>query len=201
MPLLVLSEKHKKDLTFLKRIDPDTLEQFCALSVGFAKEGFDSTKFHTAATKFGLSPEPLKRALESLCYLFIESAKINLSDIDFADSLIVLAFPDAIGEVLRKYFFDNIRHFRDILGELKFDVPHYHDLDWRLDVLLASRALRNQVKPVFLLKLTTEEENGKLTSRHLEASATELRHVCNELEIALNEVKAGYVRKTMRTIK
>jgi hypothetical protein len=70
--------------------------------------------------------------------------------------------------------------------------------------LLASRSLRNQVKPVFMLKLTMEEENGsvtvggggggggvggggacltretagKLTSRHLEASATELRHVC-----------------------
>ena len=32
-------------------------------------------------------------------------------------------------------------------------LPHYEDLEWRLDVQLASRALRGQVEPSYFLKL------------------------------------------------
>jgi hypothetical protein len=123
--LLSLSDKHKKDLAFLKRIDGSSedwesfargfmfviieqsktcvrntlaLDQFCQIALKFTREGFDKKIFLAAASnnfclfeeknvvfcffffclivfffstdKFGLSPEPLKKALEALGFLF-----------------------------------------------------------------------------------------------------------------------------------
>jgi len=201
MPLLVLSDKHKKDLGFLKRIDGDTLTQFCQLSLKFILDGFDRNLFLTAANKFGLSPEPLKKAVEALCFLFSEAARLSLSPLDLADSLIVLAFGDAVVAVVQQHHTDNAKQIRHVLSELTFDVPHFVDLDWRLDVLLASRALRNQVKPVFLLKLDTRTDHGIVTSRYLEADPTDLRHIATELDSALNELKAAHVRRVLRNVK
>ena len=86
------------------------------------------------------------------------------------------------------------------MGELSFDVPHYVDLQWRLDVLLASRSLRNQVKPVFLLQLDTKD-GDRITSQFLEADPTDLRHITAELEVALAEMKAANVRRVLRNVK
>lgn len=154
-----------------------------------------------AANKFALSPEPLKKAVEALCFLFSESARLNLSALDFADSLIVLAFAEDVIGVLQTHHAEHAKQIRLVLNELTFDVPHFVDLQWRLDVLLASRALRNQAKPLFLLKLDTRTDHGIISSRYLEADPTDLRHIAAELDSALNELKAAHVRRVLRNVK
>lgn len=44
---------------------------------------------------------------------------------------------------------------------MSLDLPHYHDLEWRLEVNLGSRALSRQVQPSIILRLHTKDE-GKL---------------------------------------
>eukprot|EP01108_Squamamoeba_japonica_P003526 TRINITY_DN2848_c0_g1_i1.p1 TRINITY_DN2848_c0_g1~~TRINITY_DN2848_c0_g1_i1.p1 ORF type:complete len:214 (+),score=42.22 TRINITY_DN2848_c0_g1_i1:45-644(+) len=198
--LLSLSEKHKKDLNFLKRIDGETLEQFCQISVQFVTEGFDRTVFMAAANKFGLSPEPLKRALEALAQLLCSAAKASLSELDLQDSLIVLAFKPQVGEIITQFYISNKKQIRNVLSSLSFDLPHYENLEWRLDVVLASRALRSQTKPLFLLKLDTRNVDEK-TAHYLEVEPTDLLHITSELESALNELKAAYVRRVVRNVK
>jgi len=41
-----------------------------------------------------------------------------------------------------------------------FDLPHFVNLDWRLDIQVASRTIRSQVEPVFMLKLNTSDGKG-----------------------------------------
>lgn len=177
------------------------LAQFCQLALKFILDGFDRQLFLSAATKFGLSPEPLKKAIEALCFLLAEAARLNLSALDFADSLLVLAFNDAVAGLLAQQHAEHAKQIRLVLAELSFDVPHYVDLHWRLDVLLASRALRNQAKPVFLLQLDTRTDHGVVSSRYVEADPTDLRHIATELDSALNELKAAHVRRVLRNVK
>jgi hypothetical protein len=177
------------------------LAQFCQLAIKFILDGFDRQLFMSAATQFGLSPEPLKKAIEALCFLFAESARLNLSALDFADSLLVLAFAADLTTLLAAQHAEHSKRIRLVLAELTFDVPHYVDLHWRLDVLLASRALRNQTKPLFLLQLDTRTDHGVVQSRFVEVDPTDLRHIASELDSALNELKTAPVRRVLRNVK
>ena len=44
----------------------------------------------------------MRRAIEGLNYLFTQSAKTLVSPIDFLDSVILLAFPDELNQLLLK---------------------------------------------------------------------------------------------------
>uniref|UniRef100_A0A1X7T6B9 COMM domain-containing protein n=1 Tax=Amphimedon queenslandica TaxID=400682 RepID=A0A1X7T6B9_AMPQE len=41
---------------------------------------------------------------------------------------------------------------------MSLDLPHYTDLEWRLEAQLSSRSLERQVQPSVLLRLHTDEE-------------------------------------------
>ncbi len=88
---------------------------------------------------------------------------------------------------------------RTILSELSPSLPSYADLDWRLDVQVASRTMRNQVTPVYLLKLDLHPEPTQAFM--LQTDYNNLKHLTKELENALNESKTGYFSRIMRNIK
>ena len=48
---------------------------------------------------------------------------------------------------------------------MSLGIPHYHDLEWRFDVELASRSLQHQTNPVVVLRLHTKE--GKKTEANI----------------------------------
>ena len=55
---------------------------------------------------------------------------------------------------------ENCHEIRSILSEMSMDLPHYHNLEWRLDVQLASRALQRQAQPSVLFRLHTRDGGG-----------------------------------------
>lgn len=69
---------------------------------------------------------------------------------------------------------------------------------------LASRALKCEVVPLITLDLTfkTLHEGGETETRHclLQTDPTNLLHLVNELENALNEATSRYSRKVQRIL-
>lgn len=56
------------------------------------------------------------------------------------------------------------------------------------------------MEPIFLLGLQTSD--GILSKcEYLQIDYANLKHLCEELEIALKETKSAYVRRIMRNIK
>eukprot|EP01098_Paradermamoeba_levis_P011776 TRINITY_DN5079_c0_g1_i1.p1 TRINITY_DN5079_c0_g1~~TRINITY_DN5079_c0_g1_i1.p1 ORF type:complete len:225 (+),score=46.73 TRINITY_DN5079_c0_g1_i1:81-677(+) len=197
--IIILTEKQKADLAILSQIPSQVIPEFFKLSMQFIRSGSNKSLFVGAAKQLSIDVNTIAAAVESLSYLFTQSAKSNINEIDFVDSLISLPFDEEQKETLKSLYLENKAEVRSILGELSFELPKYHNLDWRLDVTLASRAMRNIVEPVYILRLETKEPEMKVYT--FECNFNNLKFLVEELEMALNQTKTAHCRRIMRNIK
>jgi hypothetical protein len=58
---------------------------------------------------------------------------------------------------LAQFYLGSGKDVRAQLSESSLQLPHYVNLDWRLDVQLGSRALRQQFEPTLMLELETQK--------------------------------------------
>ncbi|KAB0373811.1 hypothetical protein FD755_014067, partial [Muntiacus reevesi] len=140
--------------------------------------------------------EHLFMCLSAFCMCSLE----NISELDFQDSVFVLGFPEELNKLLLQLYLDNRKEIRAILSELAPDLPSYHSLEWRLDVQLASRSLRQQIKPSVTVKLHLSQ-NGGLSTHVLQADPATLLHLAQQLEQASEEAKTNHCRRVVRSIK
>ena len=64
-------------------------------------KSFDLLIFGLFLEKLEVSPADVKGAVEALSFVFAECAKSNITELDFLDTLLVLAFPQEINEGLK----------------------------------------------------------------------------------------------------
>ncbi|XP_075274625.1 COMM domain-containing protein 2 isoform X2 [Opisthocomus hoazin] len=152
------------------------------------------------AGRLGLGADAVQRAAEGLAFLLAESARLTISEIDFQDSIHVLGFSDELNKSLLQLYLDNRKEIRSILGELAPKLPSYHSLEWRLDVQLASRSLRQQIKPAVTIKLHLNQ-NEEQTAQVLQTDPSTLLHLIQQLEQALGEMKTNHCRRIVRNMK
>ncbi|XP_018617721.1 COMM domain-containing protein 2 [Scleropages formosus] len=198
--LLVLSEEHKEHLVFLHEVDSAVVGEFGRIAVEFIRKGSNPKIYEGAARKLNVAVETVQHGVEGLMYLLTESSKLMISEVDFQDSVLVLGFSEELNKLLLQLYLDNRKEIRLILSELAPSLPYYHNLEWRLDVQLASRALRQQVKPVVSFRLQLDS-NGTRRFHALQTDPATLLHLIQELEQALAEVKTNHCRRILRNIK
>ncbi|KAM6063437.1 COMM domain-containing protein 2 isoform 2-T5 [Chlamydotis macqueenii] len=172
--LLVLSEEQKAHLGCLPRLG--------------------------GAGKLNIAADTIQHGVEGLTYLLTESSKLMISEVDFQDSIHVLGFSDELNALLLQLYLDNRKEIRSVLSELAPELPSYHSLEWRLDVQLASRSLRQQIKPAVTIKLHLNE-NEDQTAQVLQTDPSTLLHLIQQLEQALGEMKTNHCRRIVRNMK
>ena len=84
-------------------------------------------------------------------------ACVQVNELDFQDSIMVLGFPEELNKELLALYLENCKEIRSILSSMSMDLPHYHNLEWRFDVQLASRSLQRQTQPVIMMRLHTKD--------------------------------------------
>ena len=141
------------------------------------------------------------RGVQVLAYLFAEAAKLRSSEADFRDSLVSFALPERTTALLLAAHQAASERVRARLVDASVRTPHYAGLEWRLDVELASRSLRRQTAPTWLMKLTVEDSDGKRDTEVLQTDATNLAHLYHELSMAFAEERAGYAKRISRNVK
>lgn len=199
--LLVLSDEHKEHLGFLIEVDSTVVGEFGRIAVEFLRKGTNPKIYEGAARKLSVAVETVQHGVEGLMYLLTESSKLLISDVDFQDSVLVLGFTEELNQLLLQLYLEHRKEIRSILSQLNPSLPQYHNLEWRLDVQLASRALRQQVKPVVSLKLHLEDSGGERRARVLQTDPATLLHLISTLEAALAELKTNHCRRILRNIK
>uniref|UniRef100_A0A8C3U691 COMM domain-containing protein n=1 Tax=Catharus ustulatus TaxID=91951 RepID=A0A8C3U691_CATUS len=152
------------------------------------------------ACETAASESRARHGVEGLVYLLTESSKLMISEVDFQDSIHVLGFSDELNKSLLQLYLDNRKEIRSILGELAPRLPSYHSLEWRLDVQLASRSLRQQIKPAVTMKLHLNQ-NEDQTAQVLQTDPATLLHLIQQLEQALGEMKMNHCRRIVRNMK
>ncbi|XP_040204999.1 COMM domain-containing protein 2 [Rana temporaria] len=198
--LLVLSDEHREHLRILTQVESAVVGEFGRIAIEFLRKGSNPKVYEGAARKLEVSSSTIQQAVEGLTYLLTESSKLMVSEIDFQDSVLVLGFSEELNKVLIQLYLDNRKEIRQILSELEPDLPHYHNLEWRLDVQLASRSLRHQVKPTMIMKLHLKQ-NDDVNTSVLQTDPATLIHIIQELEQALAEMKTNHCRRIVRNIK
>ncbi|XP_067085934.1 COMM domain-containing protein 2 [Osmerus mordax] len=199
--LMVLSDEHKEHLGFLSEVDPTVVGEFGRIAVEFLRKGTNPKIYEGAARKLNVAVETVQHGVEGLMYLLTESCKLLISEVDFQDSVLVLGFSEELNQLLLQLYLEHRKEIRSILNQLSPSLPHYENLEWRLDVQLASRALRQQVKPVVTLKLHLEDNEGVKRARVLQTDPATLLHLISNLETALAEIKTNHCRRILRNIK
>ncbi|NP_001085231.1 COMM domain containing 2 L homeolog [Xenopus laevis] len=198
--LLVLSEEHREHLQILTRVGGAVVGEFGRIAIEFLRRGSNPKVYEGAARKLEVSSTTIQQAVEGLTYLLCESSKLMISEVDFQHSVLVLGFPEEINKVLLQLYLDNRKEICQILTELEPDLSHYHNMEWRLDVQLASRSLRHQIKPTITMKLHLKQ-NQELSTQVLQTDPATLLHLIQELEQALAEMKTNHCRRIVRNIK
>ena len=77
----------------------------------------------------------------------------------------VLGFPEELNKELLALYQENCKEIRSILSSMSMDLPHYHNLEWRFDVQLASRSLQRQTQPVVMLRLHIKDGGMHVSER------------------------------------
>ncbi|XP_072033858.1 COMM domain-containing protein 2-like [Amphiura filiformis] len=138
--LLVLEDEHKEHLAFLTKVELSVLQEFCHIAMEFMRKGSNPKVYLTAAQKLDVDADTVRHGVEGLMYLLTESAKLMVNEIDFHDSILTLGFSKDLKEELLRLYKEHCKEIRAILSKMSMDLPHYHNLEWRLDVELASRS-------------------------------------------------------------
>ncbi|KAJ0032680.1 hypothetical protein NQD34_002761 [Periophthalmus magnuspinnatus] len=200
--LLVLSEQHKGHLSFLSTVEPEVVAEFGRITLDFLKRGTSPKIYEAAARKLGVSVERVQCAVEGLMFLVLESCRRTLSDTDFLDSVLVLGFSQDLNNTLLQLYLQQSAQVRSVLAQLAPSLPVYHSLEWRLDVNMSSRALRQQLCPIITLclNLTSGDASGKVC-KLLQARPSTLLHLLSVLEKALDAMKSNHSRRILRNIK
>jgi len=195
--LVVLSDEQKLHLSLLNKININIAKEFCRLAIDFIKNGVNSKKYQTASVKLEIDLDMIRHSVEAVMHIITECSKLYVTETDFQDSIVTLGLEKELNECLLEFYTSNCDDIRQHLKNMSLIVPHYQDLEWRFDVKLSSRMLRYQTTPQIMLKLHTHDGVNKST-KILQTDPVNLKHLTEQLEEALLQVKTSHCRKIAR---
>nr|XP_010594260.1 COMM domain-containing protein 2 [Loxodonta africana] len=198
--LLDLSEEHKEHLAFLPRVDNAVVAEFGRIAVEFLRRGANPKIYEGAARKLSVSSDTVQRGVEGLTYLLTESSKLMISELDFQDSVFVLGFSEELNRLLLPSHLPSRQELPTLLAPLSSWLLSHHCALVPFKIKLASRSLRQQIKPAVTIKLHLNQ-NGDHTTQVLQTDPATLLHLVRQLEQALEEMKTSHCRRVVRNIK
>ena len=201
--LLTLKPDHKKHVLFLAEQSPPVLQDFCKLALDYLQKGPNVKVYNAAAQKLNVELDAIKNSVEGLVNLLLESCKHKLNPEDFRDSVIALGFTEEKEAILSKLYSIKKDEISNALEEIGFKLPGYHDMEWRFEVQTASRSLLKQVAPLITLDLSlkTPDNSDEIEHVLLQTDPTNLLHITQELEEALQESRSLHIRRISRAVK
>jgi hypothetical protein len=153
------------DCEMLVGLSEAVLADFAQLAVNNVRKGAVNKKIYSrAAAAIGETDARVIAAITGLSHIFLESSKRNFEEQDFKSSIQDLGFSEAQKQMLAEYYLSRRQEVRNCLTDLQTRLPHYHNLDWRLDVQIATRCLRQQAAPSFMMQLTTQSHSPTVGS-------------------------------------
>ena len=200
MPLLSFDAKTKDDLTICKTIKADFFAQFCKIALDFLKGGANQKMLKGAGQKLKVKPEDVEVAVGSIARILMDGTKKALTENDLLFSIGDLGLSSECCQVLSKFYGEKKDEIISVLEKSKSSaIPEFVSLNWTLAVEVARRTRHNEAKPSFLIELGTKRDHITGTEKTLlQADYANMKHVQNELENALQELKSTHALRVAR---
>ncbi|KAJ5075518.1 comm domain containing protein [Anaeramoeba ignava] len=193
----ILTQQQINELSFLKSIPVEFGKEFVNITMKFILGNPKPRVLLKAAEKLQVDIEVIQKCIESITYLYTQSSKTLISKEEFGDFLKVIQ----IEEELRIYMIDQYEQqnspIRKFLNKMTFELPYLKTMEWRLDVQLASRKLREQFQPYYIIRITTSDD--KIFTMYCDFH--ELKEITDQLERALSEIRSQHFQRIHRYIK
>lgn len=158
----VIKSLQKSHLTPLIKFEAQDVITLCKVAFDYLANGPEQQQmvYKVIAQKYGteFKPEDIQLAVEALISLLIDATKAKVNDKDVRKPLVVAGFRDETVDILTQ-FVTSKRNF--IEGSIKnANIRAYRlvNLEWRLEVKLASRAVMKQTQVLVTMKLYLHTE-------------------------------------------
>lgn len=199
-------------LTFAKNVIDDTallptisikfLEEFCRIAFeNIQKGGVNKKTYAKAASQIGTEADTVMKAINSLTQVFLQASRLNAGAASFHMALQDLNFSEEQRQLITKYYKMKLASLRSYISNTQMKIQQYHNLDWRLNLQLATRCARHNIKPSFLLELETEDADGNPCVQMMESDYANMKHISDELDRALAETRAKHANRIFRYVK
>lgn len=201
--LLTLHQSLVDDLQLLATLSADIVSELSTLAFTNLQHGHTADtdkKYRRAAKTLNVDTAALTAAVHAIAALWLEAAKRHISDVDFSASLQPLNLPATHTQLLTQLYTAHTRQLTTTLATLSLPLPHYVDLQWRLDVQVHSRAMARTATPVYLLELTTRTADVS-SSVVLQADYGGLLRLEAALEDAVKAMHTKEARRIIRYVK
>ena len=157
------------------------------------------------AKKFGISdPQYLQDGIDALAYLILHIAKVKASEAEFETLYSSVGlnpkpqFRQAAFDVIYPY----IEQIRDLLEkDNNKSTVNFQDLDWRLSMIVASRARHNVMVPKYTLKMEFLRGDENHETVLCDSDYNNMKRLQQELETALKSIDGKYSKKVLKFIK
>ncbi|KAG8228789.1 hypothetical protein J437_LFUL006668 [Ladona fulva] len=212
---LFLTDSHKQHLELVSKQDISVFREVCQIALDFVRNGPNLKAIVALSQEIEVPPQSLRLAIEGLIKLLIESFKNKLSSEDFTGSLQALGFREEQQDLLTKLYTEEGKILNVVGGSVT--PPHFHNLDWRFEVQVASRSLLHQLTPLITMKLSLKDgetaPKGKesdsdsgakkpsLQDHILQIDPVGLLHITGILEQALAEGSSRHCRRVQHSLE
>lgn len=125
--------------------------------------------------------------------------ELKLNEKEINESLVLAGLKsELIGEI-EASLKANMGQMKPHLSSMKLKPLEYNNLEWRVDINLGSRSIREIVEPEIILKFDLKK-GDEIATEVLKTDVVNLVHLTNSLDEALNEIKTHYVRRVLKNI-
>ncbi|KAG7398386.1 hypothetical protein PHYBOEH_011187 [Phytophthora boehmeriae] len=179
--------------------------EICKLAVRvFGSEKQSKRRLTRTASSSGWETQKMEQAVLAFAKILMDAAKAELSEQAFRLVLKGMEMSEDHVEVLVQLYTTHASDIRECVSkETGTSVPHYRNLEWRIDLELSTRFLRNKPKPIVTLRLDTSAQPNssgvpQTQSTCLRVDYDGLRLMQSQLETALKEVDSVHCSRIQR---
>ncbi|RMX70020.1 hypothetical protein DD238_000699 [Peronospora effusa] len=170
----------------------------------FSSDKQNMRQFARTASASGWESEQMEKVVLAIAKMFMDAAKVEMSEDVFRMVVKGMSLPEQHVEVLAKLYKAHVKDIRECVSrETGTSISQYRNLEWRIDLELGTRFHYNKPKPIVTLRLDTQVSSSAVPQAQTTCFRVDydgLKLMQHQLETALKEVDSVHCTQCLSFI-
>eukprot|EP01132_Coremiostelium_polycephalum_P003842 gene3842-4786_t len=142
----------------------------------------------------GLDSIAIKQTYSAFITFILESMKVNSDQNSISNLLEEHKLSNDRIQIILGYFKEYRVSIRKTLSITNFHFPHIIDINWRLDYFMKSNSIEKVNTPVYIVNLTTEQEEGGKGKVEFACTLDQLQDLVFKLRDAQKQIERSSIK-------